>query len=88
MGRRFPKTSTGMSQDEIFKQLREAYLDEAGPLIMNRVIDTEETSALIVPDRFAVWCKKLPANARKKLSLHELRQIWELSQKERSQEGE
>ena len=32
---------------------------------------------LIVPTDFNEWCATLPPNARKRLSIHELRQIWE-----------
>jgi ribosomal protein RSM22 (predicted rRNA methylase) len=36
-------------------------------------------SELELPDAFAEWCRTLPSNALKRLSIHELRQIWELT---------
>ena len=35
------------------------------------------TGKLIVPVSFTEWCTTLPPNARQRLSIHELRQIWE-----------
>lgn len=35
------------------------------------------TSNLLMPDDFKEWCKTLPAVARTKLSIHDLRQIYE-----------
>ncbi len=35
------------------------------------------TSELHVPDEFRAWVQSLPPAARQKLSIHELRQIWE-----------
>ena len=77
--RREPKTSTGLTQEEASKQLADAYrkemIDRAGPLVTNAVIET--SGVLTVPEEFSAWAKTLPTTVRQRLSIHDLRLLWE-----------
>ncbi len=43
---------------------------------------SEIKSSLCVPEDFAKWCQTLPKSVLRKLSIHDLRQVWEGSVRE------
>lgn len=45
-------------------------------------MDEKTAAQLCVPEDFAEWCRTLPQSVRQRLSIHQLRQIWEGSVRE------